>query len=141
MVISENYSVKTGLADQYLRDLITILKERRDSWKKVGATRSGISSSIENIASGNSRDESMKQDITIFGSFAAGLDEPVSDLDVFCVGSSRTHYKSKTVEIMILAEYDLFGPLLVSELANHIRCYGVPLGSRPEWFDRAAIST
>lgn len=78
--------------------------------------------------------------IVVFGSFASSLETGSSDLDVFCVGDCRTHFKSSTIEILILPEYDLYSELwLGSELANHISSYGVPLDSRPDWFDHAKV--
>jgi hypothetical protein len=80
-------------------------------------------------------------EIVIFGSYASGLESQSSDLDVFCVGQVKTHFKSPQIEIMILPEYDLYSDLwLGSELANHISNYGVPLGPRPEWFSRAKVA-
>jgi hypothetical protein len=79
--------------------------------------------------------------VVIFGSFAASLERKHSDLDIFCIGESRMHFKSPATEILILPEYDVYSDIwLGSELANHISAYGVPLGPRPDWFDLAAIS-
>jgi hypothetical protein len=81
------------------------------------------------------------QGVVVFGSFALGLDGPHSDLDVFCIGETKTHFKSKIIEVMILPEYELYSELwLGSELANHIAAYGVALGGTPEWFGAAMIS-
>jgi predicted nucleotidyltransferase len=84
---------------------------------------------------------SESQEIVVFGSFAKGLQRPNSDLDIFCIGPTKTHFKSKTLEIMILPEYELYSELwLGSELANHISAFGLALGGTPEWFSTAAIS-
>ncbi len=79
--------------------------------------------------------------VVFFGSFAAGVESNSSDLDVFCVGESRAHFKTPRIEVLILPEYDLYSDVwLGSELANHIRAYGIPLTGQPEWFDRAQVS-
>ncbi|WP_390905465.1 nucleotidyltransferase domain-containing protein [Occallatibacter riparius] len=79
--------------------------------------------------------------IVIFGSYASGVQTRHSDMDVFCVGEPKTHFKTPTIEVLILPEYDVYSDLwLGSELANHISHYGVPLGPRPHWFDLANIS-
>src|SRR5882757_6830763 len=74
-------------------------------------------------------------DIVVFGSFAASLENASSDLDVFCVGESRMHFRSASIEILILPEWDLYSDIwLTSELANHISFFGMPMASKPEWF-------
>ncbi|MBB5063117.1 nucleotidyltransferase domain-containing protein [Granulicella mallensis] len=79
-------------------------------------------------------------EIVIFGSFAAHLQHAESDLDVFCVGESRTHFKSPLIELMILPEHDVFSEIwLGSELANHISNFGIPLGSHPDWFSLTRV--
>ena len=81
------------------------------------------------------------REIVIFGSYAAGLANKRSDLDVFCLGDSRMHFKSSAIELLVLPEYDAYSDLwLGSELANHISAYGVPLGPRPGWFDLTGVS-
>jgi hypothetical protein len=78
--------------------------------------------------------------VVVFGSFASSVETRSSDLDVFCIGDCRTHFKSSSIEILILPEYDLYSELwLGSELANHISFYGVPLDARPEWFSHAKV--
>jgi predicted nucleotidyltransferase len=80
--------------------------------------------------------------VVIFGSFAACVETPSSDLDVFCVGECRTHFKTRAIEILILPEYDLYSDLwLGSELASHISSYGIPLDTRPDWFSHAAVTS
>lgn len=82
----------------------------------------------------------MASEIIVFGSFASALETKSSDLDVFCIGRCRTHFKSPSIEILILPEYDVYSELwLGSELANHISFYGVPLDARPEWFSHAQV--
>lgn len=77
----------------------------------------------------------MATDKVIFGSFALGLNSSSSDLDVFGIGESRTHYKTQNIEIMLLPEHDAFSSLwLESELACHIAAFGVALGRTPDWF-------
>jgi predicted nucleotidyltransferase len=100
---------------------------------------------VEERASGLSaemrRRLDMASQVIVFGSFASSLETASSDIDVFCIGDCRTHFKSSTFEILILPEYDLYSELwLGSELANHISSYGVPLDSRPEWFSHARVS-
>lgn len=84
---------------------------------------------------------SCSDQVVIFGSYAVGEESELSDIDVFCLGDCRLHYKDTKIEIFILPEYDAYSEIwLGSELACHISHYGVPLNDRPAWFDLTYVS-
>ncbi|ADW70444.1 nucleotidyltransferase domain-containing protein [Granulicella tundricola] len=74
------------------------------------------------------------EEIIVFGSYAAGLSTSASDLDIFCIGNERKHLKSKAIDLLVLRKEDVRLPLwLGSELASHIKEFGVPLTGEHDW--------
>jgi predicted nucleotidyltransferase len=70
-------------------------------------------------------------EVVVFGSAAAGLNTPNSDLDILCVGGSDTRLKTPTLDVLAVPVEAITNPTwLHSEIASHISKYGVwALGS------------
>ena len=71
--------------------------------------------------------------IVVFGSFAAGLNVPLSDLDVVCIGNG-TRLKNRFLDLCWVSDenvckYEWLG----SELAGHVAKYGVWLNGPDDW--------
>ncbi|MFL6303336.1 MAG: nucleotidyltransferase domain-containing protein [Candidatus Sulfotelmatobacter sp.] len=73
--------------------------------------------------------------IIVFGSFAAKLSSPLSDLDVVCIGEG-TRFKNRFLDLCWVSEEDVCkDEWLGSELAGHVAKYGVWLSGRNDWRD------
>jgi hypothetical protein len=91
--------------------------------------------STELEAAGVSLAELAKQarQIVVFGSRAAGVASPQSDLDVFCVGSGP-RILSPRLDLVWTAPGDLESARwLGSELAGHVAAYGQWIEGRQDW--------
>lgn len=100
------------------------------------AARSALSSS------GISLDQLEKEasQVVVFGSWAAGLQRPSSDVDLLCVGNGK-RMKKRRVDLVWLSPASRFHERwLGSELANHIAKWGVWVVGEDDWSDRVFIS-
>ncbi|MBZ5550637.1 MAG: nucleotidyltransferase domain-containing protein [Acidobacteriia bacterium] len=79
-------------------------------------------------------------EIVIFGSHAAGLETPDSDLDVLCVGLGR-RLKTNSLDLCWVSKETLFQDgWLGSELAGHIARYGTWVHGEGDWRRYAFVS-
>lgn len=79
-------------------------------------------------------------EVVVFGSMAAGLDRPDSDIDVICVGGTESKLKTDLLDLIVFPRAAIKSPgWLQSELAVHVRHYGVWIKGSPDWLDRAQI--
>lgn len=80
-------------------------------------------------------------EIVVFGSRAAGVNQPSSDLDVLCFAQKKRKIKSRELDCLCLLEQSTLGlDWLGSELASHISEYGVWIVGRGEWRTSVRIS-
>ena len=70
--------------------------------------------------------------IVVFGSRAARVESPWSDMDVLFVGAGERK-KTKSLDLLWRTESELNSEWLGSELATHIAEYGVPLMGQMDW--------
>ena len=79
-------------------------------------------------------------EVIVFGSMAAGLDLPDSDVDVMCIGGPESKLKTDLLDLIVFPR-NATGSLawLQSELTLHVRHYGVWIKGAPDWIDRAKI--
>jgi predicted nucleotidyltransferase len=79
-------------------------------------------------------------EVIVFGSMAVGLDRPDSDIDVMCIGGPESKLKTNLLDLIVFPRAAVGGPVwLQSELALHVRHYGVWIKGTPDWIDRAQI--
>jgi len=79
-------------------------------------------------------------EIVVFGSMAAGLDGPKSDIDVLCIGNRECIVKTDSLDLIIVAHDAMKSPRwLQSELATHVSQYGVWIRGSPEWLVRTQV--
>jgi len=80
-------------------------------------------------------------EVVIFGSSAAGLRAPSSDLDILCLSDRTSHFKDARLDLLCLSPEDARSRKWVqSELASHIACYGVWMAGRAEWVELARVN-
>jgi len=79
-------------------------------------------------------------EIVVFGSMAAGLNRPDSDVDVLCFGERESKLKSRSLDLIVLPRKSVSDPAwLQSELASHVSRYGVWIKGVPEWLTQVGI--
>ena len=80
-------------------------------------------------------------EIVVFGSVAAGVSGPSSDLDLLAVGAIQPRKTSK-LDLIIRNPAEIQTPeWLGSELAGHIAAYGIWLKGQSTWASQATLST
>jgi hypothetical protein len=71
---------------------------------------------------------------------AAGLDRPDSDIDVMCIGGPKSKLKTNLLDLIVFPRTAAGSPVwLQSELAMHVRHYGIWIKGATDWIDRAQI--
>lgn len=79
-------------------------------------------------------------EVIVFGSMAVGLDRADSDVDVMCFGGPESKLKTDLLDLIVFPQRATRSPAwLRSELAFHVRHYGVWIKGTPDWIDRAQI--
>lgn len=80
------------------------------------------------------------REIVVFGSCAAGLARPDSDLDILIVGPTRNIRRSG-LDLIALGTSDVGRKKwLTSELASHVAAYGIWLRGRGDWKKRTRLT-
>jgi Nucleotidyltransferase domain len=83
----------------------------------------------------------MSSEIIVFGSMAAGLERPNSDLDVLCIASSEYKLKTKALDLIVCTPGESVRPDWAhGELAAHIAEYGIWIKGRPNWTNKVHIT-
>ncbi|MFL6352267.1 MAG: nucleotidyltransferase domain-containing protein [Bryobacteraceae bacterium] len=78
-------------------------------------------------------------EVIVFGSTAAGLHRPDSDLDVLCVGIQNARFKNQSLDLVCLSQpIARSSAWLHSELAYHVVRYGVWLTGTPWSYELSA---
>ena len=78
-------------------------------------------------------------EVAVFGSTAASMDGPFSDVDILVTGRVRSR-KTRTLDLIVHPQDKLWTPeWLGSELAGHIAAYGVWLKGTPLWVREAKV--
>jgi predicted nucleotidyltransferase len=80
------------------------------------------------------------REIVVFGSYATGVNNPESDLDVLAIGCQRRIKRSGLDVIPLSVDYVQTLDWLESELASHVATYGVWLRGQGEWKACSALS-
>ena len=80
------------------------------------------------------------QELVVFGSYAAGVSDPESDIDVLAVGPRYRVARSGLDLISVSPEHIMSAEWLGSELASHIAAYGVWIYGEGRWKKMAALS-
>ena len=81
-------------------------------------------------------------EIIFFGSRSAGVSGVHSDLDVLCIGKTRTKRKTSKLDLICInSEECLSSEWLGSELGFHVAKYGVWLKGEPWWVKSAFASS
>lgn len=79
-------------------------------------------------------------EVVVFGSTAAGLNGPHSDIDILASGPSRPR-KTRALDLITYSPETLLTPPWVeSELAGHIAAFGVWIKGSPQWTAGVKIS-
>ena len=79
-------------------------------------------------------------EIIVFGSMAAGLERPDSDIDVLCIGGPPFRHKTGALDLLVLPEEMTHEPLWTqSELASHVCGYGVWIKGQSRWINQVRI--
>jgi hypothetical protein len=78
-------------------------------------------------------------EVVVFGSTAAGVASPSSDIDVLCVGYGH-RFKTGALELITKTHEEIrTEPWLGSELAGHIATYGVWLKGESSWVQEICV--
>ena len=78
-------------------------------------------------------------EVAVFGSTAAAMDGPFSDVDLLVTGPLQPR-KTRSMDLVVRPASDLWTPgWLGSELAGHIAAYGVWLKGTPLWTREAKL--
>src|ERR1700752_2084658 len=80
------------------------------------------------------------QELVVFGSYAAGVSDPESDIDVLAVGPRYRVARSGLDLISISPEHVMSAEWLGSELASHIVAYGVWIHGEGRWKELTTLS-
>lgn len=81
-------------------------------------------------------------EVIVFGSMAAGLHRPDSDVDVLCVGGVDYKLKTDLLDLIVIPKQSTDDPIwLQSELASHVGKYGKWIKGSPLWRDHARVSS
>ena len=73
---------------------------------------------------------------------AVGMNRPDSDIDVFCIGRVNSKLKTEVLDLVSMTEETLLSSgWLSSELALHVRQYGVLIKGRADWLSSAQLTT
>jgi hypothetical protein len=80
-------------------------------------------------------------EVVVFGSMAAGLERPDSDIDILCIGGALDFkVKTDSLDLIVVPVTATHSSLwLGSELASHIMEYGTWLKGSPHWRARVHI--
>jgi len=79
-------------------------------------------------------------EIVVFGSVAAGLERPDSDIDIFCVSKREFKLKTDRLDLIVMpVEATRVSLWLQSELACHIAEYGTWIKGPSRWRTEAQI--
>jgi hypothetical protein len=79
-------------------------------------------------------------EVIIFGSTAAGVSRPDSDIDVLCIGKSRYKIKRPFLDLIGVSVRETSSEdWLQGELASHVVQYGTWLKGSPQWLHAVRI--
>jgi nucleotidyltransferase-like protein len=80
-------------------------------------------------------------EVIVFGSRAAGVHRPLSDLDLLCITPKKRRIRAAGLDCVLLLPEEVNTPFwLGSELACHVVRYGKWEKGAGEWRDRAHVS-
>lgn len=80
------------------------------------------------------------REVIVFGSMAAGLERPDSDIDVLCIGESYFKLKTHLLDLIVIPQSATKSVIwLQSELATHAAKYGIWTKGTPLWKQDAHI--
>jgi hypothetical protein len=82
----------------------------------------------------------LADEVIVFGSMAVGLDRPDSDVDVICIGGPESKLKTDSLDLIVFPRAAARSQAwLQSELALHVKRYGIWIKGTPDWINDVQI--